>query len=315
MLLKFSHSFSLFFLFALFPASYAHALVSPPLGVKGTPQRSDVERPSNSQPCGKGVNIASLLDTSTAVPADAAGNVKVAAINFNPGADGSRKVTAKVDPSGTGKNFLAMTVSVNGDPAPKNTGSQDVVAQLPTGTKCAGGSDKSKCLVQFVTTKGFGNCVVVSQAGNVAPTPTNARVTNFDGVVVSDRAVEDAAASETKKKKGKQADKKKKDEKKKDKKGNKKKDKVAAVSKSVKGGDDKGDIGMKKKAGGQKKGGKVAAKKSGGEKKKGAGKKKEKKGSNKKQAGTRAARALLAEFERDARAADVVRDLGVDDVE
>lgn len=308
MLLKFSHSFSLFFLFALFPASYAHALVSPPLGVKGTPQRSDVERPSNSQPCGKGVNIASLLDTSTAVPADAAGNVKVAAINFNPGADGSRKVTAKVDPSGTGKNFLAMTVSVNGDPAPKNTGSQDVVAQLPTGTKCAGGSDKSKCLVQFVTTKGFGNCVVVSQAGNVASTPTNARVTNFDGVVVSDRAVEDAAASETKKKKGKQADKKKKD-----KKGNKKKDKVAAVSKSVKGGDDKGDIGMKKKAGGQKKGGKVAAKKSGGEKKKGAGKK-EKKG-NKKQAGTRAARALLAEFERDARAADVVRDLGVDDVE
>jgi hypothetical protein len=31
--------------------------------------------------------------------------------------------------------------------------------------------------------------------------------------------------------------------------------------------------------------------------------------------GTRAARALLAEFERDARAADFVRDLGVDDVE
>jgi len=262
------------------------------------------------------VNIASLLDTSTAVAADAGGNVKVAAINFNPGADGSRKVTANVDPSGTGKNFLKMTVSVNGDPVPKNTGSQDVIAQLPTGTKCTGGSNKDKCLVQFVTTRGFGNCVVVSQgpnAGNIATTPTNARVVNFDGVVLSDRAVEDAAASGTKKKGGKQADKKKKN----NKKGNKKKsgnNKVAAVSKSAKGGDGKGGKGMKKKAGGEKKVGKVAAKKAGGGKK-GAGKKKQKKGGNKKQAGTRAARALLAGIEHDARAADVVRDLGVDNVE
>jgi len=193
MLLKISHSFYLFFLFALFPASYAHAGVSPQLGVNGTPKRSDVKRPSNNQPCGSGVNIASALDTSTAVPADVNGNVKVTALNFNPGGDGSRKVTAKVDPSGTGKNFVTMTITVNGDPAPTNTGSQVVIAKLPDGTKCTGGSKKNKCLAQFVTTSGFGNCVVVSQGPNAVN--TSSKSSDARGAspnVGPNRVVEDA---------------------------------------------------------------------------------------------------------------------------
>jgi hypothetical protein len=37
------------------------------------------------------------------------------------GADGSRKVSAQVDPSGTGKNFVKMTVTDNGDPVSLTT--------------------------------------------------------------------------------------------------------------------------------------------------------------------------------------------------
>jgi hypothetical protein len=44
------------------------------LGVKGTPQRSDVQRPSTAKPCGS-IAIAANLDTSTAIPAAADGTV------------------------------------------------------------------------------------------------------------------------------------------------------------------------------------------------------------------------------------------------
>jgi len=266
MLLKFT---SVLFLFTLLPASYAHAGVAPQLGV-GTPKRSDVKRPSANQPCGDGVNIASAFDTSKTVQASSNGDVKVTVLNFNAGADGSRKIqTAQVDPSGTGKNFVKMTISgKNGDPAPKlNSGSDDVVAQLPAGTKCTGGAAKNKCLVQFVTTSGFGNCVVVSQgpgAGNNNK-PLKARDAGPRiGIVISGRAV-DAPAG---------ADKKSKDQ------GGKKN-----------GGKDeqkKGDGKGKQKKGAQKKG---------GQKKDGQKKDGQKKSGQKKQAGTRAARALLVDLE------------------
>jgi len=247
---------SLFFIFALLPASHAHAGVAPQLGVNGTPKRSDVKRPSNNQPCGNGVNIASALDTSTAVPASANGDVKVTVLNFNAGADGSREVTSKVDPSGTGKNFVKMTVTVNGDPAPKNTGSQEVIAKLPAGTKCTGGSKKNKCLVQFVTSSGFGNCVVVSQG------PTGN--TSSSKVATAKRPADNGVKEESK---GKN-----KDGKKKNKDGKKKKNK------------DKKKVAAKKSETGKGKGGK-----------KNAGKKNNKKG-YKKEAGTRAPRALLADL-------------------
>jgi len=269
------HFASLFIFFALFPASYAHADIFPQLGVKGTPKVSDVKRPSGNQPCGDGVNITSALDTSTAVPADAKGNVKATVISFNGGGDGSRQVTAKVDPSGTGKNFVKMTVTVNGDPAPKNAGSQQVVATLPAGTKCTGGAKKNKCLAQFVTTSGFGSCVVVSQGGN------NARDASSIDLDLVDREEDaDAPSPATPANNKKEAN---------GKKGNKGGKKQKKKKNGKKSGKDKAA-----------KNAKVAAKNSGAEKgkgkKKNANKKKQGDG-KKKQAGTRAARALLAALE------------------
>ncbi|EJF58195.1 hypothetical protein DICSQDRAFT_173153 [Dichomitus squalens LYAD-421 SS1] len=58
------------------------------------------------------------------------------------GVDGSRQETATINADGTGKNFVNAEVLQNGD-------------------KASGGAFKSKCLVSFITTGGFGNCVVV----------------------------------------------------------------------------------------------------------------------------------------------------------
>jgi hypothetical protein len=328
MLPKFTHLFSVFALLSLLPASYAHAIASPPLGVNGTPTRSDVKRPSNNQPCGPGVNIASSLDTSTAVPADANVDVKVTVTNFNGGPDGSTKVTAKVDPSGTGKNFVQMTVLANGDPAPKNAGSQNVVAQLPAGTQCTGGSQKNKCLVQFVTSSGFGNCVVVSQvsdAAKSASTSSNVRAASPSVVPEkkADGKTDGKKQNDGKKKKGgkmmnddknggkaKMAAKAPAD--KKDVKAGKKQDKgmkkVAATKKHAKNDEVKGEHkGMMKDAKDGKKNKNMDEKKSDSGKGKG-GKKgtKPKAMDGSKQAGTRYARAVLANLDHDAREPDVV---------
>ncbi|KDQ57284.1 hypothetical protein JAAARDRAFT_178938 [Jaapia argillacea MUCL 33604] len=139
----------------------AHAGVSPALGVKGTLQRSDVQRPSKAKPCGN-VNIAQTLNNSTAIAMT--GTTFTANVtNFNPGQDGSRKVSAEVDSTAVGKTFVAATVSKNGDPAPTSDGTQQITVELPTGTKCTGGDAKDLCLVSFTTSAGFGNCVVVKQ--------------------------------------------------------------------------------------------------------------------------------------------------------
>ncbi|KAJ7354111.1 hypothetical protein DFH08DRAFT_691767, partial [Mycena albidolilacea] len=50
------------------------SLFSPALGVQGTPKRGDTQRPTDAKPCGT-VNIASNLDTSTAIAAAADGTV------------------------------------------------------------------------------------------------------------------------------------------------------------------------------------------------------------------------------------------------
>ena len=80
---KFISLGALLLLLSFLPAAYAHAAISPALGVKGTPKRSDAKRPTKGNPCGAGVNIASALDASTVVPAATNGEVKVTAINFN----------------------------------------------------------------------------------------------------------------------------------------------------------------------------------------------------------------------------------------
>ncbi|PSS36966.1 hypothetical protein PHLCEN_2v1182 [Hermanssonia centrifuga] len=48
--------------------------------------------------------------------------------------------------------------------APSSVGSQELIAQLPSGTICSGGPSKDLCLVSFKTAGGFGNCVVLQQA-------------------------------------------------------------------------------------------------------------------------------------------------------
>ncbi|KAI0066887.1 hypothetical protein BV25DRAFT_1912238 [Artomyces pyxidatus] len=153
---------------ALASSVHAHAAFFPQLGVQGVPVRSDVQRPSTATPCGT-TNIASTLDTTTPVAAAANGSFAYTAVNFNAGKDGSRQVkTVKVDPTGTGKNFVAATMLVNGDLAPTSTGQQPILGQLPAGTKCTGGKSKNLCLVSFTSAGGFGNCGVVSQGGAAA---------------------------------------------------------------------------------------------------------------------------------------------------
>lgn len=108
---------------SLFLAIHAqgHALISPDLN--GGTARVDVTRPSAKSPCGRGVDIASLIDTAQAVPVTD-GSVNTTITNFNKGIDGSRFVTAQIDPTGTGDNFQDATVTTNGDKNPTDVGSQ-----------------------------------------------------------------------------------------------------------------------------------------------------------------------------------------------
>ncbi|KAJ3534457.1 hypothetical protein NMY22_g6916 [Coprinellus aureogranulatus] len=100
--------------------------------------------------------------------AAADGSFTVTAISFNGGVDGSRQMTAQVSANGQGTNFVAATVTKNGDRAPNGSGNQQITAKLPANTKCTGGSSGNKCLVQFKSAAGFGNCVVVQQGGAAA---------------------------------------------------------------------------------------------------------------------------------------------------
>ncbi|KAF7290640.1 hypothetical protein MIND_01304300 [Mycena indigotica] len=151
-------------LLAFSASASAHAISIPALGIQGTGQRSDVQRPSNANPCGK-INIAKNLDSSPAVAAAADGSVTIKMKAFNPGADGSLQVAVRVNADGKGKNFVAGTVTKNGNPKPKVGDVDTVVFKLPPGTKCTGGAKKNRCLVSVKSTRGFGSCAVVTQGG------------------------------------------------------------------------------------------------------------------------------------------------------
>ncbi|KAI0754373.1 hypothetical protein C8Q80DRAFT_1266015 [Daedaleopsis nitida] len=148
--------------------AHAHAAISPMLGVKGTPARSDVQRPTTAKPCGS-VNIAKTFDTSSTIALKANDSFAATIQNFNAGVDGSLQITTvKVDPTGTGKKFVAATMIKNGEKAPTTVKSEQLTVQLPAGTQCTGGATKNKCLVSFTTAGGFGNCVVVQSAKKAA---------------------------------------------------------------------------------------------------------------------------------------------------
>jgi len=154
----------------------AHATVSPVLGVQGAAVRADVKNPNTANPCGAGVNIASEFDSSTAATADASGSVQLNATCYNGGTDGSLQFKAQVDPTGTGQHFVTMDITTNGPNSPPGSESVPITVQLPSGTKCTGGSG-NLCLAQFISGAGFGNCVVISQSaasGTGNPTSTTA---------------------------------------------------------------------------------------------------------------------------------------------
>jgi len=158
---------------------HGHALISP--DINGGTARNDVTRPTKQSPCGAGVDVASLINTAQAVPV-ANGVVNANITNFDGGVDGSRFVTAQVDPTGTGNNFQAATVTTNGDKNPTDVGTQPLVVQLPAGMTASGGTAGNKMLLAFKSLGGFGNCVVAttdnaSAASNNSTTTTTGDVT------------------------------------------------------------------------------------------------------------------------------------------
>jgi len=155
------------FILAIGLQVHAHAIISPPLGVSGTPVRNDVQRPSTAKPCGNAA--LSAVGTSTAATIAADGTLKLSVTDFNAGADGSRAIKSlSIDTTATGKSFKAAAASAivtNGDANPTSVGTQQVTIKVPAGTVCTGGAGKDLCLMSFTTTAGFGNCVVAKQSG------------------------------------------------------------------------------------------------------------------------------------------------------
>jgi len=97
------------------------------------------------------------------------GQIPVTATNFNTGVDGSRQiVTALIDPTGTGNNFQAASVSTNGDNNPTNVGSQPIVVNVPDALKARTG----RMLISLTTAGGFGNCVVIESDGGASAAAT-----------------------------------------------------------------------------------------------------------------------------------------------
>jgi hypothetical protein len=56
-------------------------------------------------------------------------------------------MTAQVSANGRGQNFVAATLTKNGDRAPARAGNQQITAKLPANTRCTGGTAGNRCLV------------------------------------------------------------------------------------------------------------------------------------------------------------------------
>ncbi|CAE6411700.1 unnamed protein product [Rhizoctonia solani] len=140
-----------------------HAVVQPVMGVNGKAARSDTQRPSTAKPCGN--TAFSKLDSSQSI-AMSGTTFTATATNFNANKDGSMQFTASFDSTGTGKSFKAAKITQNGPNAPPKVGqTAELSVELPAGTTCTGGASKDSCLVSFKSASGFGNCLVVKQAG------------------------------------------------------------------------------------------------------------------------------------------------------
>jgi len=160
-------SSSLFVGLILAIQAHGHALITPALG--GGTARSDVKRPNIINPCGAGVNVASLIDSSQPVTVNG-GTVDATITNFNAGVDGSRFVTAEVDPTGTGKRFQRATVTTNGDKNPTDVSSQPLTIQMPANLQASGGAAGNRMLISLKTLGGFGNCIAATTGAAAANT-------------------------------------------------------------------------------------------------------------------------------------------------
>jgi hypothetical protein len=69
-------------LLALTSSVTAQCIITPALGITGTPKASDVQHPSDSGPCGS-MSISQYIDSSTPVQAEASGQFKVTIQGFD----------------------------------------------------------------------------------------------------------------------------------------------------------------------------------------------------------------------------------------
>uniref|UniRef100_A0A0S1MJV6 N-glycosylation site corresponding to basepairs n=1 Tax=Phakopsora pachyrhizi TaxID=170000 RepID=A0A0S1MJV6_PHAPC len=85
--------------------------------------------------------------------------------------DGGGPYTCDVNASGDGKTFTPMTISTNipGKNSRSNAKAEDIplIAEMPKGMTCTGGSDGQTCIVRCRNAANagpFGGCVAVTQA-------------------------------------------------------------------------------------------------------------------------------------------------------
>ncbi|KAE9389392.1 hypothetical protein BT96DRAFT_1003291 [Gymnopus androsaceus JB14] len=184
-------------LFAVSAQINAHAIMTPALGVNGTAVRNDVQRPSSSQPCdANGTFVTNATDFNAYVCFDWIWQrltrcAVVAQMDRDP-------LAAKVDPTGAGKNFSTV-VTVSQERRMLTLLRSAVIRlslPLPAGTECSGGSARNLCLVQFISSAGFGNCVVVQAASNTT-TAASSNSTTTTSTTSSNATTDDAGTATT----------------------------------------------------------------------------------------------------------------------
>ncbi|CAG7850001.1 SubName: Full=Uncharacterized protein {ECO:0000313/EMBL:CCA72587.1} [Serendipita indica DSM 11827] len=142
-------------------------------GVKAASIKSNNQGPTSvfrgNAACGVGVeagtiNVAQSIEAAikAGLPTvDGSRSISLTYQQVNGGADGGGALTAALDTTGTGNNFKAMTVTKNFKDGGSNS-ANPITIQLPAGTTCTGGSNKSTCLIKVVNPNKFGSCFAVA---------------------------------------------------------------------------------------------------------------------------------------------------------
>jgi len=146
--------------------AHAHAAFFAALGVDGTPVRGDVQRPSESSPCGT-ISL-DKIDSSTPIPVDSSGVLNPNVINFNGGTDGSRAIGSMLISQAGTANFTTLdlsTVTKNGVENPTDETTEQLTITLPSNITCTGGQGNDSCIISIANVDGFGNCIVAQQSG------------------------------------------------------------------------------------------------------------------------------------------------------